>query len=224
VGFLSLLFLFGLSTATRADPVRSRAPLDAAAYESITGDSVDDDHGVWDSFYKKRNHAFGKEPVAFLKEHLRNLRKGRAFVPAMGEGRNAIFLAKSGFKVDGVDLSSVAVDRAVEEALAQKTSIKGVVADLFQYQYQKETYDLVFVSLFYAAPLVPKFKSILKRGGFLMMYLKLDTGKPSRKNSPDDFLVRASELKSDVADLELVDYREFRDRNGDVVAVLARKK
>jgi hypothetical protein len=115
--------------------------MDPNTYESITGDSVEDDHGVWDSFYKKRNHAFGKEPVGFLKEHLRTLKKGRAFVPAMGEGRNAIFLARSGFKVDGVDLSSVAVDRAVDEARSQNTSIKGVVADLFQFQYPKETYE-----------------------------------------------------------------------------------
>ncbi|NDG83691.1 MAG: hypothetical protein EBX52_01465 [Proteobacteria bacterium] len=118
VGFLSLIFLFALSPALHSGSAQGSPPADPATYESITGDSVDDEHGVWDSFYKKKNHAFGKEPVAFLKEHLRNLRKGRAFVPAMGEGRNAIFLARNGFKVDGVDLSSVAVDRAVEEALA----------------------------------------------------------------------------------------------------------
>jgi len=223
VGFLSL-FLAALMSPVLAGPIQGAPAMDPNTYESITGDSVEDDHGVWDSFYKKRNHAFGKEPVGFLKEHLRTLKKGRAFVPAMGEGRNAIFLARSGFKVDGVDLSSVAVDRAVDEARSQNTSIKGVVADLFQFQYPKETYDLVFVSLFYSADLMPKFKAALKKGGYLMLYLKLDTGRPNQNRTPDDFLVKASEVKGEMSDLEMIDYRVFRDHNEDVVAVLARKK
>jgi hypothetical protein len=223
VGFLSLL-LVALLSPVHAGPIQGAPALDPATYESITGDSVEDDHGVWDSFYKKTNHAFGKDPVGFLKEHLRNLKKGRAFVPAMGEGRNAIFLARNGFTVDGVDLSSVAVDRAVEEARSQNTSIKGIVADLFQFHYPKEAYDFVLVSLFYSTELMPKFKSALKKGGFLMLYLKLDTGRPSQKKTPDDFLVKASEVKSEVSEFEIIDYRVYRDHNEDVVAVLARKK
>jgi hypothetical protein len=222
VGF-TLFFLSLWLQNSEAGPIHGSAPSDPTTYEAITGDSADDDHTVWDSFYQKKNHAFGRDAVGFLKDHLKLLKKGRAFVPAMGEGRNAIFLAKNGFQVDGVDLSSVAVDRAIEEARAQKTSLKGLVADLNQYRYPKDTYDLVLLSLFFSPALMPKFKSSLKKGGYFVVYLKLDTGKPAKTASPDDFFVKASTLKSTLSDLEILTFREYKDQGEDVIAALARK-
>ena len=197
---------------------------DAATYEAITGESAEEDHSAWDHFYQKKNHAFGKDAIGFLKENLRLIKKGRAFVPAMGEGRNAIFLAKNGFAVDGVDLSKVAVDRAIEEARSKKTSIKGVVADLFQYPYPKDAYDFILVSLFYSPELLPKFKAALKSGGHLMFYLKRDTGKPGQRVAPEEFRVRAGDIKAALADFETLIYREYIDQNVEVVGILARKK
>ena len=197
---------------------------DASTYEAVTGDSIDDDRTLWDSFYKSKSNAFGNEAVSFLKDHLHEVKKGTAFVPAMGEGRNAIYLAKRGFQVDGNDLSEVAVDRAIDEAKSQHVSIKGIVADLLEYNYPENHYDLVMVSLFYMADLVPKFRKTLKRGGYIMFYVKLDMGKPAPgNNGPDDFLVKSNELKKALKDFEIKIFKEYKDHGVDVIGVLARK-
>ena len=221
---LLTLSLTCLTDAVRAEPPGGLPAPDSATYEAITGDSAEEDHSAWDRFYKKKNHAFGKEAIGFLKENLRLLRKGRAFVPAMGEGRNAVFLARNGFRVEGVDLSKIAVDRAIEEAKAKNTSIKGIVADLFEYPYPKDAYDFILISLFHSERLLPKFKTALKKGGHIMFYLKRETGKTGSSATPDDFLVKAGDLKASLTDFEILIYREFSDRDVDMIALLARKK
>jgi hypothetical protein len=194
-----------------------------SAYEAVTGESPDEERSVWDSFYEHKSNVFGKEAIGFLKENLHRLGKGRAFVPAMGEGRNAVYLARHGFKVEGVDLSPIAVDRAIELAKSQHVQMKGIVADLTTFQYPRESYDLICVSLFYMDSLLPKFKSSLKSGGHLLIYVKADTGKTAPGTTPDDFLVKASTLRTAVRDLKTVAFREYRDHGVDVIAVLARK-
>ena len=65
----------------------------------------------WDKKYETEAYIFGKEPVGFLREHIDLLPRGKALDIAMGEGRNAVFLAKNGFNVDGCDISEIAVKR-----------------------------------------------------------------------------------------------------------------
>ena len=153
-------------------------------------------------------------------------RRGAAQPPiaSPNRSRNAIFLAKNGFKVEGVDLSQIAVDRALQEAKSKKTSIRGIVADLFEYPYPKEAYDLIVVSLFYSERLLPKFKSALKKGGYIMFYLKRDNGRPASSVVPDDFRVKGGALKASLQEFETLIYREYIDQNMDMVAILARKK
>lgn len=195
----------------------------ASGYEAVTGDSPDEERSIWDSFYEHKANAFGKEAVGFLKENLHRVRKGRAFVPAMGEGRNAVYLARHGFKVDGVDLSPIAVDRAVELARSQHVSVKGIVADLTTYAYPLQAYDFVFVSLFYMDQVIPKFKQVVKPGGHIMVYVKADTGRPSAGTAPDDFLVKPSALKAEFKDFQILSFKEYRDHGVDVIALLARR-
>lgn len=220
--FLALFFLT-LSSEALAGHVHGGSASDAATYEAVTGDSADEDRAVWDSFYKTKSNAFGKEPVGFLKDRIQQINKGRAFVPAMGEGRNAIYLSKKGFIVDGNDLSETAVNRAMDEAKAQGVAIKGIVADLNQYRYPENYYDFIFVSLFFSADLMPKFKRALKSGGYIMLYNRLNTGHPLQKISPDDFLVKSQDLKASLKGYQIKVFKEYQDHGVDVVGVLARK-
>ena len=199
------------------------APTDASTYEAVTGDSLDDDRTLWDTFYKSKSNAFGKEAVSFLKDELHAVKKGRAFVPAMGEGRNAIYLAKHGFTVDGNDLSEVAVEHALDEAKSQHVTIKGIVADLKEYHYPENYYDLVVVSLFYMNDLIPKFKASLKKDGYLLFYERLDTGKNGASVTPDDFLVKAEDVKKNLKDFDIKVFKEYKDHDVDVIGILARK-
>lgn len=212
-----------LILSTTAGPVHGGGANDPSTYEAITGESADEDRSVWDSYYKNRDHTSGKEAVGFLRDNLHLVKRGRAFVPAMGEGRNAIYLAKKGFTVEGVDISEVAVDRALQDAKAQKVSIKGTVADLLEYKYPDEAFDFIVISQFYIDSLNSKFKKSLKKGGYILFYEKLDTGKPQKKASPDDFLVKAADLKKALQDFELKVVREYKDQKDDVIGILARK-
>jgi tellurite methyltransferase len=219
---LFLISLLGMNSAHAGRPHSGNN--DPSTYEAITGDSADDDRSMWDSFYKTKSNAFGKEAVGFLKDHLHEIKKkGRAFVPAMGEGRNAIFLAKRGFLVDGNDLSEVAVEHALDAAKSQKVEMKGIVGDLTEYKYPENYYDFVMVSLFYMGEVIPKFKKSLKKGGYIMFYEKLDTGKPGANTSPDDFLVKTEELKAALKDFDIKIFKEYKDHDVAVVGVLARK-
>ena len=57
-----------------------------------------------------------QEPSTLLLDHLHLLSKGRVLDVAMGKGRNAIYLAKHGFDVEGVDIDEKAVSACVAEA------------------------------------------------------------------------------------------------------------
>ncbi len=61
-------------------------------------------------------HENGFDPAQFLVENEELLPKGRVLDVAMGSGRNAIYLARFGFEVEGVDMSPEAVNTALESA------------------------------------------------------------------------------------------------------------
>lgn len=200
---------------------------DHATYEAVTGDSADEDRSVWDSFYKNKNFIFGKDAIGFLKDNIHRIPKGRVFVPAMGEGRNAIYLAKMGFTVDGNDLSEVAIDKALNEARREKVVIKPILGDLNLHKFTDNQYDFVLASLFYTRDLAEKFKKTLKKGGYIMLYLRLDEnskkGEQYKNITPDDFAVKPNELKEEFKEYEIKVYKEYTDHGSRVVGMLARK-
>ncbi len=216
-------FMLLFSLSAQAGPVRGNGATDPSTYEAITGESADEEKAAWDSFYRSRESGFKNQPVGFLRDHLTMIPKGRAFIPAMGIGQNAIYLAKKGFLVEGVDISEVAIDTAHEAAKKQGVSIKASASDLDQFKYPTDRFDLIVVSQFYRDSLIPKFKAALKKGAYILFYEKRDTGKPQKQVSPDDFLVKSSDLKAALKDLDIRIFQEYRDHGTEVIGVLARK-
>ena len=82
-------------------------------------------------------HESGFEPAPFLVENIKLLPKGRALDVAMGAGQNAIYLAKMGFEVEGVDISPEAVSSAL--ALVQKAEERAVETLFFRVEADKTT-------------------------------------------------------------------------------------
>ena len=66
-------------------------------------------------------HENSLEPAQFLVENVELLPKGRVLDVAMGNGRNAIYLARLGFEVEGVDISQESANTALE--LARKVGV-----------------------------------------------------------------------------------------------------
>src|SRR5581483_5264756 len=107
-------------------------------------------------------------PLAFLVTQIPSPQSGRALDLAMGDGRNAIYLAQQGYQVDGVDLSEPAVRRAVASARALGLSINGIVADLENYTIRPGRYDLICCFFYLARPLFPAMQQALRPAGKLI--------------------------------------------------------
>jgi SAM-dependent methyltransferase len=122
----------------------------------------------WNQRYAGEAYVYGKAPSSFLKNRIETLRKGRALVLAMGEGRNAVYLAENGYAVTGVDISEVAIEKCRHLAEERGVEVRTVVADLAEYDMGREEYDLITNFYFLDRSLFPKVIDALKPGGFFV--------------------------------------------------------
>ena len=76
----------------------------------------------WDQRFRGKKFAFGKKANSFLRKYIALLPKGKVLDLAAGEGRNAVFLAQHGFKVDAVDISEIGLNKT--QKLAQKRMVR----------------------------------------------------------------------------------------------------
>ena len=105
------------------------------------------DRKAWNQRYRSVDLVWGTEPNRFVAEALGGREPaGRALDLACGEGRNAIWLAKRGWRVTGVDLSDVAIERARKLAAAEGVEAEWACADLTSYEPDPESFALVVIS------------------------------------------------------------------------------
>ncbi|WP_178984947.1 class I SAM-dependent methyltransferase [Winogradskyella helgolandensis] len=67
----------------------------------------------WNDRFGQEEFIYGTEPNQFFKEQLQKLQKGTLLLPAEGEGRNAVYAAKQGWKVSAFDISEKAKEKAM---------------------------------------------------------------------------------------------------------------
>src|SRR6476659_10030329 len=97
------------------------------------------DESFWDKRYANPDYLYGTEPNSFLAEHC-GLLSGPVLSLSEGEGRNAVFLAARGLEVTGVDISSVALEKAKTLAKSRGVEFKTVVADLAAFEPEENHY------------------------------------------------------------------------------------
>lgn len=157
------------------------------------------------------SHQHGIAPSSFLVENFELLPKGLALDLAMGEGRNAIFLATRGFDVDGVDenAKSIAAARAAARKLgAPIRAIVGSVED-GTYIIPLETYDVIAVFNYLHRPLFKDIRDGVLPGGVLI-YQTFTVDQPRfGKPTDPDHLLQPDELRQVFADWDILRYREF---------------
>lgn len=201
-------------------------PSGSNAFQMITGSDTDDDRKRWDTFYNTKNYVFGKEPAPFLRDHIGQLpRGGRGLDIATGEGRNAVYLAKRGFLMDGVDLSEVALKKAKRLARENGTSITTVNADLNTYAIKPDTYDVIVNIDYLQRSLVPRIKKGLRRKGVVVFENQTveQLGNAHGKHLRRDSLLEKGELKELFKDFEILVYRETNDGKDARARLIARK-
>jgi tellurite methyltransferase len=170
-------------------------------------------------------HTHNDQPASFLVENTGLLKKGRVLDIAMGTGRNAIYLARLGFEVEGVDISEEAVREALRSARENGVSIKAMVADLEKdYRIEPETYDLIICFNYLQRSLIPQMKAGLKKGGFIVYEtFILDQ---AQFGSPRNlaFLLGHNELLNLFRDFRCLRYREGVIEDRKAVASLVAQK
>ncbi len=189
----------------------------------------EDDKNRWNKRYNTGEYLYGKEPLKFLREKLDILVRGKALVLAMGEGRNAVFLAGNGFDVDGCDISEKAVEKARRFAKESGVTLNAFVADLEEYKIPVNTYDLITCFYYTQRDLIPQIKEGLKRGGMVMIetysidQLKYGKDAPGPKNPA--YLLKHNELLDSFRDFRILFYREGEiAENKSVVSLIAQKE
>jgi len=188
----------------------------------------EDDKSRWNKRYNTGEYLYGKEPLKFLKEKLGILVRGKALVLAMGEGRNAVFLAGNGFDVDGCDISEKAVEKTRLLARESSVTLNAFVADLEEYKIPVNAYDLITCFYYTQKSLIPQIKEGLKKGGMVMFetysidQLKYGKDAPGPKNPA--YLLKHNELLDSFRDFRILFYREGEiAEQKSVVSLIAQK-
>ena len=99
---------------------------------------------AWDRRYAENQ--WPREPDPNLVELAAPLAAGSALDLGCGPGRNAIWLARQGWQVTGVDASAVGLDQARQRAAEAGVGIKTVQADLLTYDPPVGSFDLVVLA------------------------------------------------------------------------------
>jgi SAM-dependent methyltransferase len=102
------------------------------------------DARAWDERYAAADLVWSAAPNRFVERELAQLRPGRALDLAAGEGRNALWLARRGWRVVAVDFSRAGLDkaRALARREPQPPDVEWVVADVLSYDPGPDPFDL----------------------------------------------------------------------------------
>ena len=105
----------------------------------------------WNRFYTDKGRPvpfFRCVPDENLHSYARDniFRPGRVLDIGCGNGRNAIYLAKSGFTVDAIDFSQESIDWAKENAKKEHARVNFICDSIFCYTAVPGQYDYVYDS------------------------------------------------------------------------------
>jgi SAM-dependent methyltransferase len=181
----------------------------------------------WEARYRAGARPHDGLPSGMLRRWLPDLPRGRALDVATGLGRNALFLARAGYRVDAVDISPTGLAVAARRARRRGLRIRWVEADLDTYPLPKARYDVVVNAFFLKRRLITTLKASVKPGGVMLVETHLmtdepDGGPPGRTNR-----LRPGELQRLFRGWEILDLEEgpFREggREWDLGRILARR-
>lgn len=103
------------------------------------------DREQWDERYSGEELVWTSTPNQFLVSEVADLPAGSAVDLACGEGRNAVWLAERGWKVTGVDFSSVGLAKAQRLAESRQVDVRWVESAVDEWRAPSEGFDLVVV-------------------------------------------------------------------------------
>ena len=162
------------------------------------------DESFWDERYRQHGDVWSRNPNPQLVSEASGLRPGSALDVGSGEGADAIWLARQGWRVTAVDISSVALDRASSRAAQDPDAAQRITwthQDLTKTAPPAGTFDLVSAQFMHVPkeqrdPLYHRLAASVAPGGTLLIVghhpSDLDTG--VRRPSAPGLLFTADEI------------------------------
>ena len=174
----------------------------------------------WDERFAGEDYRFGTEPNQFLVS-CRELigGSGRVLCVADGEGRNSVFLARLGHRIDAFDLSPVGVEKARRFAARQGASVDYAVGDVQALAWPEALYDgVVVIFIQFADPpmrarIFANLQRCLKPGGVLLLLgytpkqVTYRTGGPAQ----DDHMYTETLLREAFEAMQIIELVEYED-------------
>ena len=171
---------------------------------------------TWNDRFSKDGYVFGTEPNEWLRRHATVWKAGsKILCIADGEGRNSIWLALQGHRVQAFDISDVGVAKARRLAKVNQVEVDFRVTGCDDFAWKTEHYDgvaAIFVQFADPAMRERLFKNMvssIKPGGSLLLLgytpkqLEYGTGGPSVLShlyTPD--MLRQAFVEMDIQSLD----------------------
>mgnify|MGYP001232976462 CR=1 FL=1 len=169
------------------------------------------DREKWDSKYGSSEHITGTQPSKWLTENTELLLgHGKALDLAMGEGRNAVYLASLGFETLGVDISSVGTEKARKLAYTKNVNISIEIADLDHYEPEKNYFDLIVCFNFLDRGFFRRIQDALKAGG-LLFYETFNSDHLKYSEFKKEWVLKRGELLTEFSNFQTLRYREMNN-------------
>ena len=222
---LAMVSIFVSASAPPSQAPQQPVP-DNARRVSPDEASVQAQRERWNAVFSAPRDNIRTDANAFLMQVVNELKPGVAIDIGMGVGRNALYLARHGWRVTGVDVSDVGVQKAREQAAAERLPLTAVREDMFKFDYGHNRYDLVVFTYMggESQGMADKITEALKPGALLVIEHFL-------RRPGTQLGYPAGVLPSLYPKLEVLHYAEVdgrpdygQQRPGKVVQFLARKR
>lgn len=165
---------------------------------------------MFDRIYTSDAPLFRLEPNDFVVRMAAHRPPGRALDVAMGQGRNGVHLAATGWQVTGFDLSVAGLEAAVTAAEAQGAAIETVLASSEDFDYGASAWDLIVMTYAPVPVTAPVFAATIVRalrpGGLVVVEsFAVDEARPRRPVDLDPDALRAAYAELDEVTFELAE-------------------
>ena len=97
----------------------------------------------WNERYSEKEYVYGETPNAFFATQLNALQPGTIILPCEGEGRNAVYAAAKGWKVNAFDSSEAGKIKALQLADKRNVVINYAINDATVINYPENSADVV---------------------------------------------------------------------------------
>ena len=187
---------------------------------------------LWDERYEKGQHWESKKTSKDIKDFEKYLKKRTKILDlGCGSGRDAIYLAKKGFEVYGIDVSKVALERARKKYGGKNLHL--IVGEAENLPFKNNFFDAIYCGWVLHFTKLEKSTSeiirVLKKGGvvylgFLLNMKFIETGKIENiieKGKTMPYFKKLKIIKE--KEYEVTDADEERPHKHDISVVVLKK-